>query len=470
MSDTKARFVTGSTLRHVIVMTLTNTIGIMALFLVDLIDLYFLTLLGEQAMAAAVGFSAQILFYVTGISIGLLIASGILVSQRIGAKQVNQAKDIAASALVIAFCLVASITLLLFWQLEPILQMLGAKGRTLELSITYLTILLPSSVIMVLGMVASSILRAVGDAKRSMNATLFAALVNLVLDPLLIFSLDMGIAGAAIASFISRISLMLYAMYCLIKIHKMFVLPSVAGVIADAPKVAKLAVPAVLTNLATPIGSTFVMTAIAKFGDSAVAAFATIGRIVPVAFAILFALSGAISPIIGQNFGAGEYARIKQTYHDAIKFVIVVVVIVTMVIFLSKTYLVSAFHLSGEASSLVMLFCSGLTLFFIADGVLFSTNSAFNSLGYPLYSTFFNYAKFFLGVIPTVYFMANIYGAKGVIIGQAVGSILVAMIAVVVCSKLINSISSNGSPPTKTSIFRRFTRPMSSASSSRTQM
>lgn len=475
--NNNARFITGSPLRHVVVMTLTNSIGLMALFLVDLIDLYFLNLLGEQEMAASVGFSAQLIFYVTGISIGLLIATGILVSQHIGAKQINAAKRITASSLAIAVILVSAITAVLMWQLKPILVMLGATGRTLELAITYSTILLPSSIIMVIGMVCSGVLRALGDAKRSMNATLFAALVNIILDPLLIFGVDMGIAGAAWASLVSRFVLMGYGIYCLVAIHKFYAPPSLSGVIKDSPQIAKLAIPAVLTNLATPIGSTFVMTSIAKFGDSAVAAYATIGRIIPVAFSILFALSGAISPIIGQNYGAKQYHRIKQVYRNAIVFAICVVIAVSLVLISSQTYLVSIFNLSGEASSLVLLFCSGLTFFFIADGILYSTNSAFNSLGYPLYSTFFNYAKFFLGIIPAVYVLSGMYDAKGVIIGQAIGPILVTLIAVITCNRVINRVSTKSDednrdepPNDKPSNFRRFTRPMSPSSSSRTQV
>ncbi len=446
MKNKTARFVTGSTWRHVVVMTLTNSIGLMAMFIVDLIDLYFLNLLGEQEMAAAVGFSAQLMFYVRALSIGLLIAIGILVSQRIGAKRSHAARRIVASALTLSTLLVTVVTVGLLWYLSGILQWLGAAGRTLQLAETYSYILLPSTVVLVVGMVASSVMRAVGDAKRSMNATLLSAGVNLVFDPILIFGFDMGIAGAACASVLSIIAMTLYATHGLVKVHKMLIPPTWRGIKNDLPQIAHLAGPAVMTNLATPIGTTFVMTSIAKYGDSAVAAYATIGRLIPVAFSTLFALSGAISPIIGQNFGAKQFDRVRQTYRNAIIFAVLIVMLVTILIMLGKPYLVETFNLSGEAADLLALFCSGLTIFFIADGVLFSTNSAFNSLGFPLYSTFFNYAKYFLGVIPTVYVLSHFYGAKGVIIGQATGTIFVALVAVVVCNRLIERVS-KGEPP-----------------------
>lgn len=469
MTDKSARFVTGSTWRHVIVMTLTNSIGLMALFLVDLIDLYFLNLLGEQEMAASVGFSAQLLFYVTALSIGLLIAIGILVSQRIGAQKVAEARQIVASSIVIALALVAAVSGVLLIYLQDILILFGAQGRTLTLAVTYSTIVLPSGILMVIAMVASAVLRAVGDAKRSMNTTLIAALVNLALDPILIFALDMGIAGAAWASVLSRLAMATYAVYCIVKIHDMLTYPSLRGIADDFIDIAKLAGPAILTNLATPVGSTFVMAAIARYGDAAVAAYATIGRIIPVAFSVLFALSGAISPIIGQNYGAGAFDRVREVYRNAIIFSVGVVIFVSLIVFLGQNYLLSLFNLSGEAAQLLTLFCSGLTLFFIADGILFSTNSAFNSLGFPLYSTAFNYAKFFLGVIPTVYILSHFYGAKGVIIGQAIGPLLIAIVATMTCRRMIARVSQGGhnNKPRRKGITRP---PLWSTSSSKTQI
>ncbi len=470
MSTKTARFVTGSTWRHVIVMTLTNSIGLMALFLVDLVDLYFLNMLGEQEMAASVGFSGQLLFFVTALSISLLVAVGVLVSQRVGAKKIDEAKRIVASTLVMTTILVFAISGGLLFFLTEILTFLGARGRTLALAETYSVILLPSSVLLVIGMICSAVLRAVGDAKRSMNATLIAALINLLFDPLLIFYFDMGIAGAAWASVLSRVFMMCYAFYCAFYIHRMMILPSFSGIAKDFSAIIKLAGPIMLTNLATPIGSTFVISAIAKYGDAAVAAYATIGRLIPVVFSILFALSGAISPIVGQNYGAKAFSRVREVYRNAIIFAVSVVCMMTVLIFFGQNYLVSMFNLSGEAKQLLILFCSGLTLFFIADGVLFSTNSVFNSLGFPLYSTFFNYAKYFLGVVPLVYLLSHFYGAKGVIIGQAVGPIFVSLVAVFACSRLIAHVSKGkgDGPQNRRKFFSKI--PLWPSSSSRTQL
>ncbi len=322
-------------------------------------------------------------------------------------------------------------------------------------------------------MICSSVVRATGDARRSMNATLLGALVNLCFDPLLIFTFDMGVAGAAWASVLSRLAMMSYSFYNVTKIYHLIAKPTVIGIINDLKAIAKLSIPAMLTNLASPIGSTFVMTAIARYGDAAVAAYATIGRMIPVAFSVLFALSGAVSPIIGQNFGAKQFDRVRAVYHNAIIFAVCYVIGVALIILLGQNYLVSAFSLSGQAAELLHLFCSGLAFFFVADGILFSTNSVFNSLGYPLYSTTFNYAKFFIGIIPATYTLSYFYGAKGIIIGQAIGPVLITLVAVWACHRLINRISSGNNPPTDTDSHKprkRFIRmPLWAGSSGKTQ-
>ncbi|MFV0411160.1 MAG: MATE family efflux transporter, partial [Paracoccus sp. (in: a-proteobacteria)] len=244
-----SRFVTGSPLRHVIIMTLTNSAGIMALFVVDLIDLLFLNMLGEQELAASIGFSAQILFFLTSISIGILVSIGVLVSQRIGAGETDKAKRMAMS--IYLFSVIVSIisSALVFYYLADILQLLKAKGRTFELAMTYTQIILPSTVILTLSMVFSGALRALGDAKRSMYATLIGAVVNLILDPILIFGLDMGIAGAATASVAARFAMMFYAAHGALKIHGLILISTVKAHFEDFLKILKFAIPAMLTNL-----------------------------------------------------------------------------------------------------------------------------------------------------------------------------------------------------------------------------
>ena len=217
MSNQSAKFVQGSTMRHILVMSGTASIGLMALFVVDLLDMFFISMLGQVELAAAIGFAGTIIFFSTSVSIGSSIAMGALVSKALGAKENDTAKQLASSTLVIAFIVNSIITITMFYFIPELLAMIGAKGVVAERAQAYLSILLPSTPIIALAMAAGAGLRAVGDAKRSMLATLYGGIVNAILDPILIFGFGpfpaMGIKGAAIATLCSWIIGLAYVLY-----------------------------------------------------------------------------------------------------------------------------------------------------------------------------------------------------------------------------------------------------------------
>ncbi|GAL21883.1 multidrug and toxin extrusion (MATE) family efflux pump YdhE/NorM homolog [Vibrio maritimus] len=110
MAEQSAKFVEGSTMRHILVMSGTSTVGIMAIFIVDLLDMLFISMLGQAELAAAVGFAGTLTFFATSVSIGTSIAMGALMSKAIGAKDISYAREIGSSVLVISFLISAIVT------------------------------------------------------------------------------------------------------------------------------------------------------------------------------------------------------------------------------------------------------------------------------------------------------------------------------------------------------------------------
>ena len=129
-------------------------------------------------------------------------------------------------------------------------------------------------------------------------------------------------------------------------VYKGFAPPSVDSMHLDVKPVIGLAVPAILTQLATPIGQAYVTRSMAEFGEGAVAGMAIIGRLMPVAFGVIFALSGAIGPIIGQNYGAKQFDRVREAFRDAMVFTATVVVLMTVLMtgIWSGTHFIGAMH------------------------------------------------------------------------------------------------------------------------------
>ena len=112
-----------------------------------------------------------------------------------------------------------------------------------------------------------------------------------------------------------------------------------------------------LTNLATPAGNAIVTREIAHFGTEAVAGMAVIGRLIPLAFAVVLALSGAIGPIVGQNFGAGRFERVSGALVAGLKFLGAYVLIVATLLFALRTFIADIFDATGEMRALIYLFC-----------------------------------------------------------------------------------------------------------------
>jgi len=418
-------------MRHVVVMTTASATGLLAMFGVDMVDMYFLTLLGEQELAAAVGYAGTLLFFLVSVSIGLQIALGALVARSEGAHRRDLARRYCTSALLFSALVSTVISVIAWFNLPVLLAALGASGQTLDYAISYAGIVLPNMPVLVLGMSMAAGVRAVGDARRSMWATIMGSLVNAGLDPLFIFTFGWGLEGAALASVVARLVVMGIAWHAIVVVHKLPCRITWDQFLDDMKPILTIAGPAVLTNLATPIGSSFVLRTMSQFGDSAVAGAAIMGRITPVAFAVIFALSGAVGPIVGQNAGAGFYERVRSTLRNAVVFNVLYVAGVWLLLWLCAHAIVRAFSASEQAAELILFYTHFLVGAFVFNGMLFVANASFNNLHHPHWATGFNFARMLLGTIPAVYFGAQWYGARGVLLGEALGSVIFGLLAMI---------------------------------------
>jgi len=422
----EAKFTQGSILNHVTTMTFASTIGLMAIFLVDLVDMYWLSLLGVVELAAAVGYAGSILFLTTSLTIGLSIGCGALVSKSVGSGDQKRTQEMVMHIFMSVAAICVPVLLLLLFFLQPFLEMLGASGEALGFAKQYLYIVLPSMPIMAIAMACGGVSRALGFAKQSMWLTLIGGLVNAVLDPFFIFTLDLGVQGAAIATFISRIVMLAYGLYLVIKVNELINWPNFSHYFDDVKRYATIALPASATNLSTPIAVGFVTAAMAQFGDNAVAANAVISKLQPLAFAGLFALSGAIGPIAGQNLGAGQFNRVYDTLNKSLLFVFLYCVVACGLLFLLSGFILKAFEVAPESQTLILWFCFGLSTVFVFNGITFVTNAMFNNLDAAKWATIFNFAKATVFTIPFVSFGAKFGGPVGIFVGLYIGSVIVA--------------------------------------------
>ncbi len=438
--QSQAVFIRGSTMRHVLNMTAASAMGLLTMFGVDMVDMYFLSLLGHQELAAAVGYAGTIIFFLVSVSIGLQIALGALVSRAEGANRRELARRYCSSALVFSFTTSVVISALGWVFLAELLELLGATGITRDYALAYGHILLPNMPVLVLGMSAAAGVRAVGDARRSMWATVIGSMVNAVLDPIFIFGFDWGLEGAAWASVVSRFAILAVAWHALYFVHQLPRRISWQEFKADLTPILHIAAPAILTNLATPIGGGFVLRMMSRYGDSAVAGAAIMGRITPVAFCAIFALSGAVGPIIGQNAGAARYDRVRSTLRNAAWFNLTYTMTIWAILWLAADFIVAAFSATGDGAELILFYCHLLTGAFAFNGALFVANASFNNLHHPHWATGFNFGRVFLGTVPAVYLGSQLAGARGVMAGEALGAVVFGALALVTAFRLVGRL------------------------------
>jgi putative MATE family efflux protein len=435
-------------MRHVIVMTATGSVGLIAIFMVDLLNLFYIAQLGQQELAAAIGYAGTVLFFLTSFAIGLSIAGTALVARALGAGDREKARRISTSSLVLMAVSMTILALAVLPFSANILGVLGATGRTLAIAERFLWMVVPATGFLGLAMMYSSILRAVGDAQRAMWVTLSGGVVTAILDPIFIFALGLGVDGAAITSVFARIAMAIMGFHGVTIVHRLTNRPSLAGLAEDIRPLAAIAVPAVLTNVATPVGNGIVTAMIARYGDGAVAGWAVLGRLVPVAFGAFFALSGSVGPIMGQNVGARLFPRVRQTLVDSLIFLSLYGVAVWLVLLVLSPHIVALFDATGSAAAVISFFCVYASLAWAFNGAVFVGNAAFNNLGFPTYSTALNWGRATIGTIPFAYggawFMGPDRGAEGIIAGQAIGGILFAFLSMVICFKVIDRIAARG--------------------------
>lgn len=443
----QAVFVQGSTLKHIVSTSMMGAAGLMTLFAVDLADLYFLSLLGETELAAAVGYAGTILFFTTSICIGLAIAMAALVARAIGAGELERARRYTLHGALLALVMTLPAAVLLWLFIPELVTAVGADGRAHELAVIYLQVIIPSMPVLALAMAAGGVLRASGAAKLAMISTIAGGTANALLDPFFIFTLDMGVAGAATASVIARLTVLGVALYGVVRLKTMLGRFDPKNFFRDMQRFMGTALPAMATNLATPVGNLVVMRHLAAFGDDAVAGYAIIGRLVPVAFGIVFALSGAIGPIVGQNFGAGRMDRVRRALIEAAAFAALVVASAGLILFAGRSLIAAMFDASPQADALLMFFTQFVSWLYAFAGFQFVSNAAFNNLGRPLWSTGFNWARATLGTWPFVYLGGLWAGAEGVLLGHGLGGVLVGTLALISALRLASGTVSKPQLP-----------------------
>ena len=434
-----AKFTTGSIAKHINTMTLAWAIWILSIFLVDFVDMYFLSLLWESELAAAILFAWVLLFLLTSIGIALMITMSSIVSRVIGKKDETRAKQYAMNIYYFAFFLSIPVTSIAYFFSPEILSLMWAQAQTLEYAISYFRIVVLVYPFLMLWMCMSWVLRWVWDAKMSMMPTLIAGWVNIVLDPILIFWFGWWIEWAAIATSLSRIALFSVWTYWVWR-HSFFLFCNCFWLKNDLREILSIFMPSLATNVATPIGTSFMLKVISEYWDDAVAWMAVMGRLIPVIFVYIFALSGSIGSIVWQNYGAWLYDRVKEAIIKSIMISWVYVLLISVLLFFWNDYLIELFHLTWDWKILIQFYSTFLVIFFVFNAMNFVWNATFNVVWKAYISMILNFLRSIVFLLPFVFFFSWMWGVKWVLIWEALSISLTGVITLFLLYKFVRSL------------------------------
>lgn len=427
----QGRFLTGSTMGHVVRMTATGAFGITFVFLVDAANLFWLSQLGEPQLVAAIGFAYAIQFFSVSSGIGLMIAGTAIVSRAIGRGAREEAREHAGAAVAISAAIQFLVASLVVIFRHDLVALAGAEGETARLAARYLAMTVFSLVPMAIAMVSSGALRADGFGAKAMYVTFLSGLILMVLDPILILWMGLGLDGAAIGLVIFRFFLMGFGLWFAAVQERLLAMPDAAAIRAAFRPFIIVAIPTIATQLATPAGNYLLTMIMAQFGDNAVAAWAVVSRLTVLVFGGIFALSGAIGGIFGQNYGAGYIERLRSTYRDALIFCAVYTLGAWALLAGAGGALAQVFDLDGQGVQVLRAFTLWGVGGFVFVGALFVSNAAFNNLGKPTRSTLVNWLNHGVLSWPIAALLAASLGAPGVIYGQAIAGAVAGTLAAV---------------------------------------
>ena len=426
-----AIFTEGSTFRHVLVMTTTVSIGTMAVFFVDLADIYFLSHLGVTDVTAAVGYALSILLLELSVGLGSGIAASVLVSRSLGAGDSWGAREKATCSFLFAVLLSALIALGVALFSDGLLSLMGAAGEAKRLAKIFIWTISPAYVLTAGSFCLACILRSLGDASRAMYVTLSTAIVILILDPVFIFWFGWGMQGAALANIAAEAIGLCVGLHGVIKVHAALNPMRWRGLLLYKGEIWAVAYPAALAQLTLPLANAYMTYVIAGFGDGAVAGFAIICRLVPVAFGGVFALSSAVGPVIGQNFGARRHDRVRAAFTQSLVVASFYAAGMALVLHVFSAQIAMAFKAEAQSYAVITFFCSFAAVSWVFIGAQFVASAAFNNVGHPRLSALFSWGRISFGTVPFVMLGAAWAGPEGVLTGNALGALICGSAAVV---------------------------------------
>ena len=425
--------------------------GHIAMVIFNSTDTYFVSQLGTNKLAA-MAFTFPVVMVLMNTTFGLGIGTGALVSRSAGSGDEETVRRYTIHACILNFIIAIVLSQTCLYFRHSIFSLLGADQETVKLVNRYMVPWFLGFPLFAIPMTFNNSLRAIGDVKTPTLIMMSAAFMNLALDPILIFGLGpvphLGLQGAAFATIGSRLFTVVAVVYIANKRLHLFGKGShlhLSLFFKSTKNLLKIGIPAISSLLLFPVAINIVTRIIAINGNTAVAAYGAGGRIDMIAFLPIFALSNSLLPFYGQNLGAGYIDRIRKAHNNSIVFALFWGALMTLLYWSLRPVICDIFASDAETHAYMSSYIFWAPIGFFGANIIIMSFSELNGLHKPGYSTLMSVMRsMILMVLPAI--LGNyLYGAVGVFISIAVGTILGAGVSFFLVKYCINSLDKTNS-------------------------
>ena len=414
-------------------------IGMLVMVIYNLTDTFFVGILNNKSMTAAIGIVFSFMSFIQAIGFWVGYGSGNIMSKKIGENEEKEAEIISSIGILFAIVIGILIAILSWFFVLPLSKFIGgsASENLLNFTVEYLKVIIISIPFGLYSITLYNQLRLCGNVKDGMIGLLIGMVVNMVLDPVLMFGFKFGFIGAGCATLIGQIT------GCIVLTN----LSEKNGNIAVDLKKARINKDRVYHILAggmpnfsrqsiTSIALILLNVVAAKYGDGVIAALTISSRILALAYMIMIGWGQGFQPICAMNYGAKQYDRVKKAFKFAVVGGTLFLIMAAILLYVFSEPLIKTMSNDNEVilvgAEILRMQCITMPLL----GYFAISSMLMQNIGQYFWASIISISRQGIFYIPLLYILSNVFGKFGIYLLQPVADVLSFGLAVIVVSKI----------------------------------
>lgn len=415
----------------------------------NMADAYFVSQLGKAA-TGAVGINDSLAHFLRAVSMGFGVGASSYISRLMGAKQEDKASCVATTVLVTAMVSMAILAAVASILIEPLVMLLGSTETTKQYSMDYARFILAAAPFTAGEVVLSQTLRAEGSSRLSMVGMVSGCVVNLVLDPIFITMMGLEVAGAAMATALSKVISFSVLLFPYLRVKTLLELKPHCF----TPKweiykeVARMGVPAFLRTSMLSVATIVTNSTAGSFGDAALAASSVANRGMRFVSSAVMGFAQGLQPVAGYCWGAKRFKRVREAFWTCCKIGAGIGIVVGIIMFVFTPIFLGMFAGTDiEIISIGALIIRSQCVTLVPHVWVMIANSLFLALGWAKTAGVLSLSRQLLCFVPCVIFLSILFGIAGLSVAQAVADVLSMIVALPMIWKLMKFIRQTENDP-----------------------